>query len=131
MPPPRLRFLVYVIESPLGDDAYENRSEGAALILAGQLDDIDVSLRCALDRPHLERALTEGFGDVWNAEEYDFVFLHLSAHGDSNGIQLSDLTSVSWAELQHLLAPLNRLTGSRLILSLSACEGMNAIITIT
>jgi len=127
MPAPEFRFSVYVIESPRADDIYDSRTEGAALTLAGKLDEIDVHVRYAVDRAHFEKSLTLGFYEIWNPDLYDFLFLHLSAHGDMGGIGLTDGTTVQWSELHTLLSPINQSTAGRLLLSLSACQGMNSI----
>lgn len=54
------KFAVLVVESPRAADAYENRSEMAALSLVGQLDAIPVDGRSALDRRHFKHTLREG-----------------------------------------------------------------------
>lgn len=55
--------------------------------------------------------------------------LHIEAHGDYDGIGLSDAEGFTFHELMEELIPLNTLTGLRLIVVMSACLGMWAVST--
>lgn len=41
-------------------------------------------------------------------QEKYFPFLHISAHGNENGIQLTDGTFIKWGELKNILTPINK-----------------------
>lgn len=126
-PPHGYEFAVFVIESPRADDAYWHRSEMAALQLVGQLDAIPVAGKFALDRPHVERALAEAVPQFVSGLRRPYVLcLHLGAHGDAAGIELSSGERISWADLRGLLVPVCRLTAGLFLLSMSSCEGLNA-----
>ena len=135
-PPPQIPtqpdFAVFVVESPRADDAYSHRSEMAALQLVGQLDEIPVYGRFALDREHFERALKEDVGKIltqhFSTKQGPLIlFLHIGAHGDAEGFELSNHDSVTWVELRELLVPICRHLAGLLVLSMSSCEGFQAI----
>lgn len=50
--------------------------------------------------------------------------VQIETHGDENGIGISNEDGLTWSELMRSLVPLNRATGLRLIVFLSACHGM-------
>jgi len=50
--------------------------------------------------------------------------LHVETHGSDGGIGVSDAEGFAFADLMNALIPLNRLTGLRLFVVLSACEGI-------
>lgn len=47
--------------------------------------------------------------------------LHLSMHGDQNGIALTNSEYIEWSELAELIRPLAKILEGRLIISPSAC----------
>lgn len=49
--------------------------------------------------------------------------LHISAHGFSEGIQLSSGEVVLWNQLRELLIPVNQALSGSLIVCMSTCEG--------
>jgi hypothetical protein len=55
-----------------------------------------------------------------------FPILHLSAHGSTDGIQLSSGAVIAWPTLRDLLVPINESLGGALLLCMSACEGYSA-----
>jgi hypothetical protein len=52
--------------------------------------------------------------------------LHISAHGNDDGIQLSDKTILNWNDLRDLLLPINKALKGALILCMSSCSGFLA-----
>ena len=52
--------------------------------------------------------------------------IHISAHGDSEGIQLSSGAAVKWDALRDLLVPVNESLNGTLVLCMSACQGFSA-----
>ncbi len=49
--------------------------------------------------------------------------LHISAHGDKNGIQLSNGHAIDWETLRDHLRPINRALSGTLVVCMSSCEG--------
>lgn len=56
----------------------------------------------------------------------DIPIIHISAHGNQDGIQLTDGAFLAWAELRKTLARINDELRSLLILCMSSCEGFGA-----
>ena len=54
--------------------------------------------------------------------------VHISAHGDENGIQLSDGTEISWKNMRTVLLPINKALKGLLLLCMSACKGFAACV---
>jgi hypothetical protein len=53
--------------------------------------------------------------------------LHISTHGHSEGLQLSNEELIPWSELADLLVPINRALQSKLVVAMSCCEGYSAV----
>ena len=130
---------VFFIESPGPEDIYEDRTEGRALSAALRLAGIENVLHTALDLQSLERALGDAATYISNSlrhiRPHIVPIIHLSAHGNADGLALSTGVLVSWSELRGMLVrfleqarsvfdredPLS-LTG----LCISACQGAHA-----
>ena len=52
--------------------------------------------------------------------------LHFSAHGNQDGIQLTNGKFVTWEVLRNLIVPINRALNGVLLVSLSSCESFSA-----
>jgi hypothetical protein len=52
--------------------------------------------------------------------------LHLSAHGGTTGLQLSDSDTLSWEDLRALVLPINEGLSGNLFVCMSACKGYSA-----
>lgn len=131
---------VYIIESPSPEDLYDGRCEGKALSEALRLAETDVTYSLASSRELFERALNfvvEDFFEKsgkWSA----MPFVHISAHGDADGIQLTDGDYFEWDDFRETLVKINEQIGfvphvdktvstkiSRIVLCFSSCEGYN------
>lgn len=119
-------FFVYIIESPSAPDLYHGRSEGALLASALRLDGIPCVTRTAINREAFVAALRIGLPEAMKLFQGRHPILHISAHGASQGIQLSDGDIVAWADLQQLLTPVNGSLGGALLLCMSSCKGYSA-----
>jgi hypothetical protein len=53
--------------------------------------------------------------------------LHISAHGDGFGIQLSDGYVMPWHQLREHLRPVNQALGGSLVVCMSSCEGYSGV----
>ena len=125
-PPEKFKyeFFVYIVESPSPVDLYHGRSEGERLAKMLQLEGIPCVTRTAINRDALQAALTIGFPEAMKAYPNLYPVLHLSAHGNKDGIQLSTGDLVTWSDLRAVLVPIH--TAMPLLLCMSACEGFSA-----
>ena len=106
-----------------------------------RLCEIDVTYQLAVDRKTLERAfrsISEHFQKE-RTDSNELPFIHISAHGDDQGIQLTDEDYFDWDDLRSAIGEVNRSIGyvphnepglsksiSRVSLCLSSCEGFGA-----
>lgn len=119
----RLRFFVYVIESPSAVDLYHRRSEGDMLRQAINLNQISCTLRLAVNLEAFTAAIRIGMHEAMESFPNAVPILHISAHGFSDGIQLSSGEVVLWDQLRELLIPVNQALSGSLIVCMSTCEG--------
>lgn len=119
----RLKFFVYVIESPSPVDLYHRRSEGEMLRQAINLNQIACTLRLAVNLEAFTAAIRIGLHEAMEAFPNTIPILHISAHGFSEGIQLSSGEVVLWHQLRELLIPVNQALSGSLIVCMSTCEG--------
>lgn len=121
-----MRLFVYIVESPSAPEIYHGRSEGALVARAVDLDGTPSVTRTVINLEAFSAALCLGLPEVMKQFPDRVPILHISAHGAKDGIQLSSVDRVGWAELRQLLIPINESLGGHLILSMSACEGYSA-----
>lgn len=121
----RPRFFVYIIESPSPDDFLKERCEGRLLTEALRLAEIETVFRTAVDRDCFIDCLYQHLAPaVTRAQAYPMV--HISAHGNEDGIVLTDGSSVEWRQLRELLLPINTFLQGGLVICLSSCSGFAA-----
>jgi hypothetical protein len=63
------------------------------------------------------RLIFKGFGEHLSG---NLAAMHLSLHGDGEGIVFSSGERLTWAELKELLVPINRATSGNLLLCMSS-----------
>lgn len=122
-PEKRMKFFVFVVESPSAVDLYHRRSEGEIIRQAVNLNQIPCIVRTAVNLEAFEASLKIGLTEEMKQYQGLIPILHISAHGDREGIQLSDDTVIPWADLRQLLAPINTALNNSLLVCLSSCEG--------
>ncbi len=122
-PEQRFKFFVFVVESPSSVDLYHRRSEGEIIRQAVNLNQIPCIVRTAVNLEAFEASLKIGLTEEMKIFQGLIPILHISAHGNTEGIQLSDNTVVPWAYLRQLLAPINSALNNGLLICLSCCEG--------
>jgi len=122
-PEKRLKFFVYVIESPSPVDLYHRRSEGAIIQQAANLNQIPCLVKTSINSEAFEAALKIGLKEAMDNFPGLIPILHISAHGFSEGIQLSSAEIINWNDLEALLRPINQALSNSLLLCLSSCEG--------
>ena len=131
---------IYIIESPSAEDLRENRKEGDALFHALKLSDMDVSYQLAINEEAFRKALNFIVEDFYNKKGklHAMPYIHISAHGDEDGIELSDGEYFDWCDFEECLSNINKKIGnvmlgpglpstvSRITLCFSACKGYNS-----
>ena len=120
-------FFVYIVESPSAPDVYHGRSEREVLQQALSLACIHSASHSAISREAFCAALDIGLKHEIGRLAPLSPLLHISSHGDTNGVQLSSGERITWEELAELLAPVNTALNSRLVISMSCCEGYSGI----
>jgi hypothetical protein len=126
-PEQRIRFFVFVIESPSAPDLYHRRSEGDIVRQAVELNDIRCVVKTAISLSAFDACLKIGLSEAMASMPGFIPLLHISAHGDAHGIQLSDGYVMPWAELKDHLRPVNAALGGSLVVCMSSCEGYSGI----
>lgn len=123
----RIRFFVFVIESPSAVDLYHRRSEGEIIRQAVELNGIKCVVKTAINLQAFDACLKIGLAEEMSARAGFIPLLHISAHGSSDGIQLSDGYVMPWDELREHLRPINDALGGSLVVCMSSCEGYSGI----
>src|SRR5688572_4013746 len=96
---------VYVIESPSASDLLDGRTEGQALCGVLDLAEIPRSYSLVTNLDTLSSALTSRLVEAW--ERFGVLpVLHLSLHGNEDGVGLTDGTFVTWDQLRRTLRPI-------------------------
>lgn len=126
-PEDRLKFFVFVIESPSSVDLYHRRSEGEILQQAANLNQIPCIVKTAINYEAFEASLKIGLKEAMDIYKGLIPILHVSAHGFEEGIQLSSGEIIKWDEFAELLRPLNIALSNSLLLCLSCCQGYSGI----
>ncbi|MFA6958872.1 MAG: hypothetical protein WC538_23620 [Thermoanaerobaculia bacterium] len=114
-------FSVFIIESVQPDDLLVGRTEGRLLQAGLALIGLQCEYRLAVDPSTLGKSIGQFLRHAQASES--FPILHLSVHGNEDGIVLTSGVHFDWQSLRELLLPVNRVLGGNLFLSLSACHG--------
>ncbi len=126
-PEHRIRFFVFVIESPSAPDLYHRRSEGDIVRQAVELNGIRCVVKTAISVSAFDACLKLGLAEAMASMPGYIPLLHISAHGDAHGIQLSDGYIMPWEELKDHLRPVNAALSGSLVVCMSSCEGYAGI----
>lgn len=118
------KFFVHIIESPSSNDLLNNIIEGHLLIEGLRIANIMSTYNLAVDKSSFMEAIGERFHDA--IKNYGVPFLHLSAHGNKNGLELTDKTFIKWTELKNILLPISNALRGNLFLNISSCSGFSA-----
>lgn len=86
---------VLIIESGSPNDFYRDQLDGNSTLRLLQLLNVKSEMHIVLDKTRLGRALRL-------AADETFDVIHLSCHGDTDGIRLADGTDIDWDELATL-----------------------------
>ncbi|HSW88416.1 MAG TPA: hypothetical protein VLG12_04600 [Candidatus Saccharimonadales bacterium] len=118
------KFHVYIIESPGSKDFYHKIFEGESLEKTLRLSGIESSHRFCVDRENFVQAFRNGMIDYFKKSSLSPI-VHISAHGNSDGLGLTNGDIILWDELRELLIPINKVLDGTLLVSMSSCEGFN------
>lgn len=114
---------VYVIESPSSTDLLDGRTEGNVLTGSLQLADIPHEYSLVTDLASLRESLDNRLRAA--ARKYNKVpIIHMSMHGNIDGVQLTSNEFVTWADLRNELLPVMRAVKSTLLVCMSSCVGI-------
>lgn len=114
-------FFVHMIESPSPDDLLKSQWEGTLLREALRIAGISQYYNLAVNKETFLEAIRERLSDA--IKNYGFPVLHISAHGDIDGLALTNGTFIKWKEMRELLIPLNKAMKGKLLICISSCEG--------
>lgn len=126
-PEQRVKFFIFVIESPSAPDLYNKVSEGEVIKNAVALNGIHCVVKTAISLEAFIASLKIGVADEMQKLPNHIPILHISAHGNSDGIQLSDGHMLTWDQLKELLKPLNTALNNFLVVCMSSCEGYSGV----
>jgi hypothetical protein len=121
------KAFVYIVESPSDIDLLDGRTEGRTLCEALKLTGVDHEYSLATTITSFRYALKERLGFVASHFPDKTPILHLSMHGNVNGLGLTDGTFLSWADLRRELNPLVESLSGDILLCMSACKGASGI----
>lgn len=119
----RIKFFVFVVESPSPLDLYHRRSEGEIIKQTVNLNQIPSRVVTAVNMDAFEASLKIGLSEAMESCKGLIPILHISAHGNKDGIQLSNGEIITWARLRQMLFPINAALNNSLLVCLSCCEG--------
>jgi len=119
------KFDVYIIESPSPKDLLFGDSEGESLSKTLRLSRISSHNHLVIDKKTFYFVFKEGLITYFKYNNITPI-IHISAHGNKRGIQLSNGDIVSWQELRNILKPINKVLKGNLLLCMSTCEGLSA-----
>lgn len=113
---------VYVIESPSDSDLLDGRTEGRSLCGALRLAEIphwySLVTTSATFSDSLGRCLSEALTRFGMSP-----IIHLSMHGNNEGVALTNGEFISWNNLRTSLAPLTNAMNGGLLICMSSCFG--------
>ncbi|MEZ9533141.1 hypothetical protein CSB62_16885 [Vibrio splendidus] len=121
------RFYVYVIESPSPQDLLNGSLEGRVLSESLNVSRIDSSYQLAVDEQTFEQAIGSNLNSIFWQDNYKRTpILHISAHGNQEGIALTNGAFIPWENFRNRLSEINSHFNGNLLVSLSACHGAYA-----
>ena len=124
MPTPKTsQVYIHIIESPSAGDLLNGRTEGRTLGSFLELAGIGCTYCLATDLATFQESLSARIVDGLRRHA-KLPMLHVSSHGDKNGIALTNGHFVAWRDLSGMLRPINAALSNNLILCLSTCYGL-------
>lgn len=115
---------VYIVESPSAADLLDGRTEGRVLSEALRLADTPHTYSVAANVAQFEVALGQRLVNAWQQHK-QWPILHLSMHGNSDGVAFTSGEFLTWAQLREKLLPLIRVMPNALLICMSSCFGFS------
>jgi len=113
---------VYVIESPADTDLLYGRTEGRSLCEALHLADIPHWYSLVTTPKTFEESLGSRLSQALSRSEQPPI-LHLSMHGNNEGVALTNGEFLTWENLRRSLTPLTNAMAGGLLICMSSCFG--------
>lgn len=113
---------VYVIEAPSDIDLIDGRTEGRALCEALRLAEIPHWYSLTTTMRAFDESLGARLAEAYTKFQLPPI-LHLSMHGNDQGVRITDGTFLSWYDLQKALVPLTNAMNGGLLICMSSCFG--------
>ena len=113
---------VYVIESPSDADLLDGRTEGRSLCEALRLAEIPRWYSLVTTSKTFEESIGGRLSEALSQRRLPPI-IHLSMHGNNDGIGLTNGDFISWEDLRKLLAPLTNAMNGGLLICMSSCFG--------
>lgn len=121
----RSEAFIHIIESPSDKDMLNGRTEGRALASALELSNIQYCYNLVTTQETLNMAITDRLVNTM-LEKKKWPILHLSMHGDTRGIALTDNSVIQWYQLCQKIIPIRnslKQYSSDLLVCMSCCYG--------
>jgi len=116
-------IVVYIMESPSAKDLFDNRQECFTLQQVFKLAGINSSTKLVVNMSMLEDFFRY-INKIISKKQHNPI-IHFSAHGNTEGIMLTDEKVVYWKTIREFLE--KYMVNTLPLLSFSTCEGLNAI----
>lgn len=113
---------VYVIESPSDDDLLDGRTEGRSLCEALRLAEIPHWYSLVTTSKTFEESIGRRLSEALSRFNQPPI-IHLSMHGNNDGVALTNGEFLSWENLRRSLAPLTNAMNGGLLICMSSCFG--------
>ena len=113
---------VFILESPSDEDLLEERMEGKALSTAFNLASIPHTYNLVATKKAFTTALSWRLHEAIKSHQKAPI-LHISMHGNDDGVALTNGDFISWDDLRKELTPLLNNMGGGLLICMSSCYG--------
>ena len=117
------QLAVFVIESPADHDLLVGRQEGYVLCQGINMAEGRCQVFLAASRSTFQNALMLIHSSMKECKTEIHPVIHISAHGDHAGIELTDRSRIEWKELASHLSQINQDLDNQLTVVFSSCEG--------
>lgn len=94
---------------------------------AFELNQLSCVSRLVVTSEAFQAAFKIGLPDAMKRFDGLTPIIHISAHGDEGGLQLSDGSRIKWDELKALLQPINKALNHNLLVCMSCCDGYSGV----
>ena len=121
--PKTINGFVYIVESPSPEDLLHSRTEGRVLSEALDLAGIKRFYNLAANEEMFKKAIWDRLVERWKTVPHLSPIIHISMHGNEDGIQFTDGRFMEWARLRGALKHLTEALEGGLLICMSSCFG--------